>query len=259
MPFTVSHAAAVLPLGKLSRRTLPLAALMIGSMSPDFSYFLPGELAVLPTHTFAGLFWFCWPAGMAAWLLFVHVLEVPTLALLPEPWRSRIMPSDPTTTLIGIALASLAVVIGAATHVIWDSFTHRYTPVVDALPMLRTVVFKIGYEPIRVYKILQHLSTVVGFLVLTAWAWRLRRDPEVPAPASGKYSRPVTSGTRLSAAFFLLATSGSFAITNYLLYADLRFERRLFHLAIGGMSGWMLAWCVIALGMRWKWRRFTSA
>ena len=47
MPFTISHAAAVLPLKK---SPLPLAALMIGSMSPDFSYFLPMSLANTSWH-----------------------------------------------------------------------------------------------------------------------------------------------------------------------------------------------------------------
>ena len=38
MPFTVSHAAAVLPLHRLSNHKLPLTALMVGSMAPDFGY-----------------------------------------------------------------------------------------------------------------------------------------------------------------------------------------------------------------------------
>ena len=44
MPFTVSHAAAVLPLQRLG---LPLTALMIGSMAPDFGYFFsPDAISV---------------------------------------------------------------------------------------------------------------------------------------------------------------------------------------------------------------------
>jgi hypothetical protein len=240
MPFTVSHAAAVLPLRKLGNGRLPLAALMFGAMSPDFSYFLPGDLAVLPTHTFTGLFWFCLPAGLLVWMLYVHLLETPTITLLPDPWRTRITPSNRKVTFAALAFAGVAIVIGAATHVIWDSFTHRWTPVVQALPVLRIPLFKIGYQQIYVYKLLQHLSTVVGMVFLLIWAWRIRHA------ANG-----ATLNTRLAAAGILIATSAAFAIANYIDHGGVRFERRLYHLAIGGMFGWMLAWCVVAIGMRW--------
>lgn len=249
MPFTVSHAAAVLPLRRLGKGRLPLAALMVGSMSPDYSYFLPGDLALIPTHTFSGLFWFCLPAGLLVWMVFVHLLESPTLSLLPEAWRVRITPSDRRITFTALAFACVAIVIGAATHVIWDSFTHRWTPVVQALPFMRISLFKIGYGHIYVYKFLQHLSSAVGMLILLIWAWRIRQGAPVrPVNLAGTAA---SARTRLVAAVILLATSGTFAIANFVSHANVYFERRLFHLAIGGMMGWMLAWCVIAAGMRW--------
>jgi len=251
MPFTVSHAAAVLPLRRLGNGHLPLAALMIGSMSPDFSYFLPGDLSVLPTHTFTGLFWFCLPAGLAIWILYVHLLEAPTLALLPEAWRLRITPSGRRVTFATLAFAGVAIVIGAATHVIWDSFTHRWTPVVQALPFMRISLFKIGYGHIYVYKFLQHLSSLVGMIVLLVWGWRIRHAAPV-RPAGDLATIGASLRTRLCAAFVLIASSTSFAIANYMSNSGVYFERRLFHLAIGGMMGWMLAWCVVAIGMRWK-------
>ena len=98
VPFTISHAAAVIPLRKLTQGALPLAALMIGSMSPDLRVFPAGRTDRVDTHSFAGLFWFCWPIGIASWLVFVRVLERPTCALLPESWRSRFAPSNQTIT-----------------------------------------------------------------------------------------------------------------------------------------------------------------
>ncbi len=35
MPFTISHAVIAPPIAKLSRNNLPIAALAIGSMTPD--------------------------------------------------------------------------------------------------------------------------------------------------------------------------------------------------------------------------------
>ncbi|MES0491873.1 MAG: DUF4184 family protein [Leptospirales bacterium] len=48
MPFTISHAAAIIPFNK---KPFILSALMIGSFSPDFSYFLPYNFNGFYTHT----------------------------------------------------------------------------------------------------------------------------------------------------------------------------------------------------------------
>ena len=63
MPFTVSHAAAVLPIDRWTRHTLPLTALMIGSMAPDFGYVFSYELSRPITHSFLGLFTFSLPVS----------------------------------------------------------------------------------------------------------------------------------------------------------------------------------------------------
>src|SRR5262245_17601099 len=142
MPFTLAHPAAVLPLYSLSKSRLPLSALMIGSMAPDFSYFTPYN-AALATHSIAGLFWFCWPMGLAAWLIFVYVLERPTIAMLPSRWQPQPSQSQ-EITLAALAGISVAIVLGAATHILWDSFTHATSPVVAAIPQLRIVVLQLG-------------------------------------------------------------------------------------------------------------------
>lgn len=41
MPFTISHAAAVLPFARFFKRERVFSALVIGSMVPDFGYFQP--------------------------------------------------------------------------------------------------------------------------------------------------------------------------------------------------------------------------
>ena len=56
MPFTVSHAAAVLPLRRYLPG-LPLSAMVIGSMLPDFGFLIPHMDRNL-SHGFGGLFLF---------------------------------------------------------------------------------------------------------------------------------------------------------------------------------------------------------
>src|SRR5579859_7081779 len=62
MPFTLSHAAVVVPF----RRMLPFSALVIGSMVPDLPYFVPRLVNNHFAHGTLGFFVFCLPPGMAA-------------------------------------------------------------------------------------------------------------------------------------------------------------------------------------------------
>ena len=243
MPFTVSHAAAVLPF-KNSR--LPLAALMIGSMSPDFAYFLPGGLSRVSSHSLEGIFLFCLPAGLLMWQLFVRILERPTIELLPEAWRGRVSRSDQQLTRRALLLAAIAIIVGAATHIAWDMFTHANTHITSAFPEFRAAVFEYHGRPIRLYFVLQCLSSVVGLLALAIWAFNLRRAAPQARTASESRSR-LTNRARIAALVMLIVTSGVAALLSYASHAGARFEHRIFELLIGGMTGGVVAWTAIAL------------
>ena len=161
MPFTVSHAAAVLPLHRWSRHGLPLTALMVGSMAPDFGYIFSYEASRALTHSFAGLFIFSLPVGLAVWLFYVR-------------WHPCFAHTDAITPPL-VLRAAIAIVLGAATHLLWDSFTHRGTFVTDAFPVLlgRTP----GFSWLPIYHLLHGLSSVVGLVILGYWMRHLRRQP----------------------------------------------------------------------------------
>lgn len=246
MPFTISHAAAALPLRRFGKFRLPLAALMIGSMSPDYAYFLPGGFDRVETHSIAGLFLFCWPVSLCLWLLFVRVLEPPTTALLPENWRTRFPPSDREMTPRVLALTSVAVLLGGLTHLVWDAFTHGATVVTNAFPALKSVAFHIDGRRIRWFFLLQLLSSAFGIVALAIWAWR--QPP-------GRYPRPlpkapVSRGMRLRAVVVIIGVSSALAIGGYLANDEQHLHGRVFHFLIGGMTGLVLAWCAVALVLR---------
>lgn len=74
MPFTFCHPAIILPLTKISRNRLSATGLIIGSMSPDFEYFIKMRLESVHGHSFSGLFYFNLPLTLL--LVFVFHLLV---------------------------------------------------------------------------------------------------------------------------------------------------------------------------------------
>ncbi|HKU91590.1 MAG TPA: DUF4184 family protein [Steroidobacteraceae bacterium] len=243
MPFTVSHAAAVLPLQRWSRYRLPLTALMVGSMAPDFGYVFSYEASRALTHSFSGLFVFSLPVGLVVWLFYVAVLEKATITLLSERWHTRFAHTEAITIPL-VLRAALAIVLGAATHLLWDSFTHRGTFATDAIPALLAPTPGFAWLPI--YHVLHGLSSVVGLVILAAWMRRLQRQPARSLVRPYEVGEQALAIARWSlvAAFVL---GGAWA---WLPYAHSRYDQQLFYAAVGSMSGFFAAWCAIALALR---------
>ena len=173
MPFTLSHPLAVVPL----RHTgLVFSALVVGSMSPDFEYFLRPLERVLPvgsddhaSHTLGGMFVICLPPGLLLLWLWHELLKRPLLELAPESHRIRL------ASCVGefsfgpgrrFLLVCVSILLGAATHIIWDSFTHPWGWPVQKMALLQIKVPIPGIEPLALYRCLQHASTVLGFLAV---------------------------------------------------------------------------------------------
>jgi membrane-bound metal-dependent hydrolase YbcI (DUF457 family) len=240
MPFTVSHAAAVLPLHRLTK--LPLTALMVGSMAPDFGYIFSYEVSRPLTHSFVGLFVFALPVGLLVWLFYVAFLEKATITLLSDRWHTRFAHTDAITPSL-IARASIAILIGAVTHLLWDSFTHHETFVTDAFPALLGPTPGISWLPI--YHLLHGLSSVVGIVILVRWARHLHRLP------AKSLIRPykIRERARIGALWLLLAVTLGAGLADWLPQAHARYDTQIFFVAAGSMSGFFVAWCCIAVGM----------
>jgi hypothetical protein len=250
MPFTLAHPAAILPLHARSKSRLPLSALVIGSMSPDFAYFVPHELAAT-SHSFLGIFTFCWPAGFVAWLIFEYLLKQPTLALSPYELQYVSKPPPQFGALLFLSV-SAALVAGAATHIIWDAFTHASSPLVAGYPQLRAVLFKIGGSPVRVYNFLHHASTAIGLIVVVSWVlvvWRRIRDVE-PGDVANARLRAVPRTWSIGAIGIVVIAAVSGALIDYFRHPGGPIERQLFFLSIGAMTGCVVSWCAIAAVVR---------
>jgi|SRR5215470_1003243 len=185
MPFTLAHPAAVIPLARRLGRFAVPSALVIGSISPDLAYLLPMGVSRGGSHSLAGLFWFCIPAGVGAYLLFHLMLKRPLVSLLPTRIAARVAgvlcaPRRlPPASWIAVLVSLL---IGAVTHLAWDAFTHPDAPGVQAVAVLHARLFSIGQYPVHGYKVLQHGSTLAGTVLLIGWVWRWLRQAPIHPP-----------------------------------------------------------------------------
>lgn len=193
MPFTLSHAAAVLPgirRDGTARGPLLASALVAGSFAPDMTYFAATAVpALMPfgdvTHSLPGLVTvdvLITAALVGLWLL----LREPLLALVPRHRQARFHGFVRGQDWNGIQLAALAwrfflsAVIGACTHVFWDSFTHLDRWGMKVLPVLGEIVA--GF-PMYLYA--QYGGSAVALAVIVWFTVSaLRRRPDGPAPAS---------------------------------------------------------------------------
>ena len=95
VPLTIAHPVAAIPLRRPLGRMGVLAALVIGSITPDVPLFLPLPLGRNATHSAIGLLWFCLPVGVLAYLLYDRVLDRPLRALMPEALQRRLAAGRP--------------------------------------------------------------------------------------------------------------------------------------------------------------------
>ncbi len=185
MPFTLAHPAVVVPLAHRFPRHLVLSALVVGSMSPDFEYFVSLRPVRTISHDLIGIPLLCVPSGLMLLWLFEHVVKRPMALLLPRALRVRLLPyCDPIAFLPAGRLLAIvgSLAIGAFTHIAWDSLTHENGWVVERWSLLSATLV----PGLRVFKALQHGSTLIGLALLAAWSskWILAQgageDPPGP-------------------------------------------------------------------------------
>ncbi|GKQ38160.1 DUF4184 family protein [Streptomyces sp. A012304] len=186
MPFTLSHAAAVLPAVRTDgtgRGPLVPSALVAGSIAPDMTYYAASVLSGAMefgdvTHSFPGVFTIdvlvAW-ALVGLWLL----VREPLVALLPRARQGR----TATLTRCGAPRARVrpamllwwyvSATLGALTHVVWDAFTHLDRWGMRVFPVLGE---QIAGSPLYWY--MQYGGSAVAAVVIAVFlACALRRAP----------------------------------------------------------------------------------
>jgi Domain of unknown function (DUF4184) len=208
MPLTYAHPAAVIPLQKVfGKKSSVLSALVIGSIAPDLPYFIPWLPDRDASHSLLGLFIFCLPAGLMCYFLYHSIFKIPLLQLLPQSFMLRLTPAQckpPVYSVAHLSVVILDIILGAFTHLVWDSFTHEDAPMVKVLPLLSYHLFSVGAYKVYVYKILQHASTFLGLSLMAFWLLRWYRQTLV-YPL--QYSSTLSDRSRIAVTTIILASS----------------------------------------------------
>ncbi len=175
MPFTISHTAAVLPFAHWLRRWRLLSAAVIGSMVPDSAVFIPHTLSRYDTHGLVALFTFCLPVGLVWYWIFQLHIKPATYELMPDrlfvSWGADARSASLRSVRQWI-FAALGVLLGAFTHIAWDAFTHENARGVRMLTVFDGLGLAIGAHSVTWYRVLQHVSSVLGLLFVIGFVWR---------------------------------------------------------------------------------------
>jgi hypothetical protein len=181
MPFTFSHPVIILPFGYLPKRWLSSTGLVIGSMVPDFEYFIRMRVYSVYSHTLQGLFGFDLPLGILLVLVFNVLVKDCLINHLPNPLNQRLYAFKKVQRSypfgIYLIILSVSVIVGAATHLIWDAFTHPTGYFVCHIPFLTSRAL-VANHAIYVYKVLQHISSIVGAIAISIAIWKLPKQTQ---------------------------------------------------------------------------------
>lgn len=169
MPFTFSHPAIVLPATSLPQKYYSLSALIIGSMTPDFEYFIRMKDYSKYSHTWAGLFWFDVPLGLALLFIFHNVVRNTLIEYLPFSFNVRFSAFEKFNWnqyfKKNIIVVLISLIVGIASHLFWDSFTHDGGYFAESIPILKNDLNILNHK-ISGAVLFQYISSLIGAVVM---------------------------------------------------------------------------------------------
>ncbi|CAN5591218.1 DUF4184 family protein [soil metagenome] len=167
MPFTFSHPAIVLPLNYISDRWVSLTGLVIGSIVPDFEKFIKMEPGNTFSHTWFGIFWFNLPLAIILTFVFHQVVRNPLINNLPAFFRKRLYRYTnfywKQRFKKHYVVVTISIIIGAASHIIWDRLTYEEGYVIQRVPLVLNF-----FETFNIYfyNVLDIISSGIGAIII---------------------------------------------------------------------------------------------
>ncbi|MBP1644752.1 MAG: hypothetical protein H6Q16_327 [Bacteroidetes bacterium] len=169
MPFTFSHPSILIPLFYLPKKWISVTGLVIGSMIPDFEYFLRMQIKSKYSHSIYGVFWFDLTLSILLAFIFHNIVKNQLIDNLPKSLYLRLASFKNFDWNKYFRknwyIVIISILIGIFSHIFWDSFTHYNGYFVQRNPSLvnSLTIFQLD---IPIFKIIQHASTILGGILI---------------------------------------------------------------------------------------------
>ena len=169
MPLTFSHPAIVLPAKFLPEKWVSMTALIVGSVTPDFEYFFRMRETSFYMHTWAGMVCIDLPLGLLLTFIYHYIVRNLFICNIPGFFRKRFSPYMNFNWGEYVEqhfwMVIICLLLGTASHLFWDSFTHPEGHFVKVIPVLKQSTYIFGSR-IQYARVLQTISTIVGAIVI---------------------------------------------------------------------------------------------
>lgn len=167
MPFTFSHPAYAFPLKYLNPNHFSLTGLVLGSMAPDFEYFILLEPFRNIGHSLSGLLVQAIPLCIILGLIFHYIVKESLTLHLPSLFHLNqkafnILGEWRMNSFKAWMIFVISVTVGFISHITTDACTHTDGYFVVHFSLLREVIF----INLPLFKILQHSLSIIGILVI---------------------------------------------------------------------------------------------
>ena len=129
---------------------------------------------------------FCSICRLHSWLswLFHTFIKKPMLMFLSDGFRRRLTTSMATFSFWPserLSLIILSILVGTATHLVWDSVTHNTSWIYQNWSFLRISLELPVTGEIQMYKLLEYGSSAFGLVVIGVWIWHWYRTTKPSA------------------------------------------------------------------------------
>lgn len=162
VPFTFSHPAAVLPLSFIDKKKFSITALTIGSMTPDFEYFINFKQHSIYSHTWFGVFWFDIPISIALFILFNTFVKDQLIDNLPQFLNRRFARFKNLKRIKynkeKYLIVFTSLFTGIISHLFWDKLTHKSVTLTE--------------EPMD-YTFIWDANSMIGAIIIAVMIWKM--------------------------------------------------------------------------------------
>lgn len=242
----MAHVVAARPLWLMSKRRLPLSAVVVGSVAPDLEYLWHLDTERTIGHTLGGVFLLDVPLALVLFGLWHGLLKGPVSALVSPRVRPPIdLAPFSLQPLRRVEAVVLALLVGIAGHLLWDGFTHR-----DGFITTRVWFLEEAIGRPHVYDLLNYASTLFGMVLLGWWWWRAAAGQD--GRVAGAAGLPVVVRTASRSSLIVLITAGGLGNALRLRLDGWGVETTVIGAVLGAMAAGLLGLTAVSAVLRWR-------